>query len=56
MPLRARIDNSKLPEMSSLEMNGNGSQTEGAAPKTGIKVIIVGAGTYSVANSTETTC
>lgn len=45
MPLRARIDNSKLSKMSSLEMNGDGLEINGATPKTGIKVIIVGAGT-----------
>lgn len=39
MPLRAKIDETKLPEMSSLEINGND-----AAPRTGIKVIIIGAG------------
>ncbi|KAF2867754.1 hypothetical protein BDV95DRAFT_581685 [Massariosphaeria phaeospora] len=37
MPLRAKIDESKLPKMAI-------AQTNGAKPKTGIKVIIVGAG------------
>jgi phosphoribosylcarboxyaminoimidazole (NCAIR) mutase len=37
MPLRAKIDESKLPKM---------AETNGTTPKqTGIKVIIVGAGT-----------
>ena len=45
MPLRAKINETKLPKMSALETNGNGIHTNGAPPKTGIKVIIIGAGT-----------
>lgn len=42
MPLRAKINESKLPKMTA---QTNGAQVNGAKPKTGIKVIIVGAGT-----------
>jgi hypothetical protein len=37
MPLRAKIDETKLPKMAA-------QQTNGEKPKTGIKVIIIGAG------------
>jgi len=45
MPLRAKIDETKLPKMSGLVTNGNGIHVNGTTPKTGIKVIIIGAGT-----------
>jgi len=45
MPLRAKIDETKLPNMSDLGPNGNGIHANGTRPKTGIKVIIIGAGT-----------
>ena len=45
MPLRAKIDEPKLPKMSALETNGYGIHANGITPKTGIKVIIIGAGT-----------
>jgi hypothetical protein len=41
MPLRAKIDESKLPKMSASESNGT-------KPQTGIKVIIIGAGTLQL--------
>jgi hypothetical protein len=41
MPLRAKIDETKLPKMAT-------QQTNGEKPKTGIKVIIIGAGTHSI--------
>jgi hypothetical protein len=41
MPLRANIDETKLPKMAV-------SATTEAKPKTGIKVIIVGAGTLTI--------
>lgn len=52
MPLRARIDETKLPKMSSLETNGNGPVNNGPKPQTGIKVIIIGAGTSLAAHAT----
>jgi hypothetical protein len=42
MPLRAKIDLSKLPDMAVPQTNG--THANGVKPKTGIKVIIVGAG------------
>ena len=41
MPLRAKLDETKLPKMAV-------SATPEAKPKTGIKVIIVGAGTSTI--------
>jgi hypothetical protein len=40
MPLRAKIDETKLPKMA--------TQTDGEKLKTGIKVIIIGAGTHFI--------
>jgi len=42
MPLRAKIDESKLSSMAVPQTNG--THSNGVKPKTGIKVIIVGAG------------
>jgi hypothetical protein len=55
MPLRARVDENKLPKMSSSETNSNDMQTNAAVPKTGIKVIIVGAGTTSLPPQNQST-
>lgn len=52
MPLRARIDETNLPKMSSLETNDNGPVTNGAKSQTGIKVIIIGAGTSLAVRAT----
>lgn len=44
MPLRARIDESRLPKMSTLDTHNTTPANSESRPKTGIKVIVIGAG------------